>query len=65
MWSTYGNTANLALIWMDFSDDILDIEAYAFSQLPSPYPTKLFVTRTNNTNITFMLASPRSNADND
>ena len=33
-------------MWMDFNDDILDIEGYAFANLPSPYPMKLFVPRT-------------------
>ncbi len=54
---------------MDFDDDILDIEAYDISKLRFPnYPQKLFVPRLGNSSSTiqsFVLISPRSNAEID
>ncbi len=56
----------MAVIWMDFEDDILDIEGYALNTLPfANYPQKLFVPRIGNASSTlqsFVFISPRSNA---
>ena len=50
-WKTLGNNTNLAVIHIDFTDLIIDIEALDYSNkaLPSyinPYPAKFFLVRT-------------------
>jgi hypothetical protein len=69
VWASHQNSANVALIWMDFEDDILDIEGYAISSMNfTNYPQKLFVPRLGNASSTmqsFVLISPRSNAETD
>lgn len=39
IWQTQNGKPNVAVIWMDFEDDILDIEGYDLEKLPFPnYP---------------------------
>lgn len=46
---------------MDFEDDILDIEGFAFGSAPSPYPMKLFVPRIAGGVQSFVFVAPRTN----
>ncbi|CDW88139.1 neurohypophysial n-terminal domain containing protein [Stylonychia lemnae] len=61
MWGTQNSQANLALIWMDFNDQIIDIESASFNNLPSPYPQKILVPRTIETTQSFVFVAPRTN----
>lgn len=69
IWQTENSSPNIAIIWMDFEDDILDIEGYDLGDIPfTNYPQKLFVPRLGNASSTlqtFVFISPRSNADID
>lgn len=66
IWSTKNRNKNVVIIWMDFKDNILDIEGYDVEDFePQPYPTKMFVVRADDHNQTFIFASSRSNSEAD
>ncbi len=61
MWGTQNGRPNVALIWMDFDNDILDIEAYDYSTGLSPYPMKAFVPRITSNRLSYVFIAPRTN----
>lgn len=63
MWGTDNGKQNVALIWMDFDTDILDIEAYDYSYAGAvnPYPMKVFVPRITSKTLSYVFVAPRTN----
>jgi len=65
-WKTLGTGTNLALIHLDFDDQILDIEAMDFQNKLSPdyinpYPMKFFLIRSVNVSQDFIFVTHRTN----
>ena len=65
IWQTQNGNPSVSLVWMDFEDNILNIEGYDLGTLSfSNYPEKFFVPRLGNSSSTmqsFVFISPRSN----
>ena len=65
-WQVIGNGTNLAIIQLDFTDQIIDIEAFDYTNASSnnyinPYPMKMFLIRSKDVQQNFIFVTHRSN----